>query len=53
MGESCQELVEFLLAIGKFSSAAIVDAEATHDAVDDQEAIFATHEIRRKRVQQL
>ena len=38
MGQSGQELVQFLLTVGQLAAAAVVDAEAVHDAVDDEEA---------------
>jgi hypothetical protein len=38
--ESGQELVQFLLALGQLAAAAVVDTEAVHDAVDDQETVF-------------
>jgi len=43
LGHVCelrQELVKFLLSIGKLATAAVVDAEAGHDAVDDEETVF-------------
>lgn len=40
MCELRKELVEFLLAVGELAAAAVVDAEAGHDAVDDEEAVF-------------
>lgn len=40
VSELRQELVEFLLTIGKLAAAAVVNAEAGHDAVDDEETVF-------------
>lgn len=40
VSELRQELVEFLLTIGKLATAAVVNAEAGHDAVDDEETVF-------------
>ena len=40
MRKSAEELVEFLLSICQLASAAVVDAEAGHDAVDDQEPVL-------------
>lgn len=45
-----QELIEFLLTIGEFSTATVVDAEAAHDAVNDEEAVFVGGEIRGKSI---
>ena len=39
-----EELVELLLAIGKFSTAAVVDSEAVHYAVDDEKTKFVAGE---------
>lgn len=47
-----QELIEFLLAIGQFPTAAVVDAEAVHDTVNDEEAVFVGCKIRGESVQQ-
>jgi len=38
VGQPGQELVQFLLTVGQLAAAAVVDAEAVHDAVDDEEA---------------
>lgn len=38
MRQPGQELVQFLLPVGQLAAAAVVDAEAVHDAVDDEEA---------------
>ncbi len=51
MRELRQKLIEFLLAIGQFPTAAVVDTEAVHDAVYDKEPIFIRSEIRGKGVQ--
>jgi len=40
VSELRQELVEFLLTIGKLAAATVVNAEAGHDAVDDEETVF-------------
>ena len=40
MSQFRQELIEFLLTIGKFSAAAVVDPKAVHNAVDNKEAIL-------------
>ena len=40
MRQLTQELIQLLLAIGQLAAAAVVDAEAGHDAVDYQEAVF-------------
>lgn len=45
MSQLRQELIEFLLAIGEFSTAAIVDTKAVHDTVNDEEAVFVGGEI--------
>lgn len=39
-----QELIELLLPVGQLAAAAVVDAEAGHDAVDYQEAVFVAGE---------
>ena len=44
MGQPGQELVQFLLPVGQLAAAAVVDAEAVHDAVDDQQAEFVAGE---------
>lgn len=38
MRQLAQKLIQLLLAIGQLAAAAVVDAEAVHDAVDDEEA---------------
>lgn len=53
MRQAGQELIEFLLAIGQFTAAAVVDAEAVHDAVDYQEAEFVAGEGVGERVEEL
>ena len=40
MCQSREELVELLLALGQLATAAVVDTEAVHDAVDDQEPVL-------------
>ena len=40
MGQLGQELVQLLLTICKFASTAVVDSEAVHDAVDDEETVL-------------
>lgn len=42
-----QKLIELLLAISKFSTAAIVNPEAIHDTIDDEEAILVRSKVRR------
>ena len=42
--QAVQELVELLLALGQLAAAAVVDAEAIHDAVDDEEAVLVRGE---------
>lgn len=53
VSELRQELVEFLLAIGKLAAAAVVHAEAGHDAVDDEETVFVARELRGEGVEEL
>lgn len=50
LGHVCelrQELIEFLLSVRKLATAAVVDAKASHDAVDDEEAVLVAGELRR------
>lgn len=47
-----QELIEFLLAIGQFPTATVVDAEAVHYTVNDEEAVFVGCKTRGESVQQ-
>ena len=46
MSKLGQELIEFLLTIGKLTAAAVVDSKAGHDAVDDEKAVFIAGELR-------
>ena len=39
-----EELVEFLLAICQLATATVVDAEAIHNAVDDEETVLVCGE---------
>ena len=39
-----QELVQFLLSVRQLATAAVVNAEAGHDAVDYQETVFVAGE---------
>ena len=39
-----EELIQFLLPVCQLAAAAVVDAEAGHDAVDDEEAVFVAGE---------
>ena len=43
--EPGQKLSEFLLSFGQLAPAAVVDTEAGHDAVDDEEAVFIALEV--------
>ena len=45
-------LVQFLLPVRELAAAAIVDAEAGHDAVDYQEAVFVAGEGGGERVEE-
>ena len=45
MRQLAQELIQLLLAIGQFAAAAVIDAEAGHDAVDDEEAVVVCGEV--------
>lgn len=47
-----EELIELLLAIGEFSTTAVVDAETVHDTVDDEEAVLVAGEGLGERVEQ-
>lgn len=47
MRQPGQELVQLLLPIGQFAPAAVVDAEAVHDAVDDEEAELVAGKVAR------
>lgn len=46
--ESCQELSKLLLSLGKLSSSGIVNSEACHDTVDDQESEVTRNELLRQ-----
>ena len=53
MSKLGQELVEFLLTIGKLAAAAVINSKTGHDAVDDEKAVFVAGELRREGVEQL
>lgn len=40
MRQTAKELIEFLLPVSEFTSAAVVDAEASHDTIDDEQTIL-------------
>lgn len=42
-----------MLPLAQFAATAVVDAEAGHDAVDDEEAVFVRGEAGREEVQEL
>lgn len=44
MSQLGQKLIQLLLSLIQFSTADIVDAEQSHDAVDDEEAVFIADE---------
>lgn len=46
--ESGQELSKLLLSLRKLSSSSVVNSEACHDAVDDQESEVTRHELLRQ-----
>ena len=47
-----QVLIQFLLSVRQLAAAAVVDAEAGHDAVDDQETVFVTGEGGGERIEE-
>lgn len=51
MRQLTQKLIQLLLAICQLAAAAVVDAEASHDAVDYQEAIVVCGEVGGERVE--
>ena len=53
MRQLAQELIQLLLPIGQLAAAAVVDAEAGHDAVDYQEAVVVGGEVGGERVEEL
>lgn len=48
-----KKLVELLLAIGEFSAPAVIDAETSHDAVDDEQTVLVGREVCRKSIEKL
>lgn len=48
-----EELIELLLALIQLTTTGIVDAEESHDAVDNEEAILVAHKKLGNLVQQL
>ena len=50
--QTVEELIELLLTFRELSAPAIVDPEAVHDAVDDQESVLVASERLGKRVQE-
>lgn len=45
-----QELIQLLLPVRQLATAAVVDAETGHDAVDYEETVFVAGEGRGERV---
>ena len=53
MSQLHQELIQLLLTISKLSASTIVDPEAIHDAINDQQPVFPTSELFTESIQQL
>ena len=53
MGQLRQKLIELLLALVQLSTACVVDAEESHDAIDDEQAVLVTDEELGDLVQEL
>lgn len=52
MRQLAQELIQLLLAISKLATTAVVDAEAGHDAVNYEEAVFVAGELGREGIEE-
>ena len=48
-----QELIEFLLPVGKLSSATEVDPKACHDTVNDKETVLIAGKVCGKGIEEL
>ncbi len=48
-----QKLIQFLLSIRQLATAAVIHAEAVHDAVDDEESVLIAGELHRQGIEQL